>query len=340
MQAEWKKYILNFITPGGTSRGVMTTKTSYFIKITDGKKVGIGECGLLQGLSFDDRPGYEEYLDKICDNPELELSDLNRWPSIRAGLEMAKLDLQNGNHGFFYDSEFRRGKTGLPINGLVWMGDKDEMKTSVIEKINSGFTCIKIKIGAIDFDDEIGLLKMIREEFMRPDLEIRLDANGAFSLDNVHEKLSRLAEYDIHSIEQPIKPRQAMELVCEKSPIPVVLDEELIGVTDPAEQALLLDRIKPHYIILKPSLVGGFKASEDWIQLATHRNIGWWVTSALESNIGLNAISQWTATLGNSLPQGLGTGGLFSNNFESPLSIVDGKLFFNPQKSIDFSPFE
>src|SRR5690606_5244182 len=220
MQAEWKKYILNFITPGGTSRGVMTTKTSYFIKITDGKKVGIGECGLLQGLSFDDRPGYEEYLDKICDNPELELSDLNRWPSIRAGLEMAKLDLQNGNHGFFYDSEFRRGKTGLPINGLVWMGDKDEMKTSVIEKINSGFTCIKIKIGAIDFDDEIGLLKMIREEFMRPDLEIRLDANGAFSLDNVHEKLSRLAEYDIHSIEQPIKPRQAMELVCEKSPIP------------------------------------------------------------------------------------------------------------------------
>jgi len=247
---------------------------------------------------------------------------------------------KEGNRGYrgrriLFPSSFTLGKTAIDINGLVWMGEFDFMKRQIREKIEAGYTCIKLKIGAIEFDEELELVRNVRNEFSENDIEIRVDANGAFSPEDALGKLEQLSEYDLHSIEQPIKQGhwENMAELCEQTPLPIALDEELIGVNEFEQKKTLLRTISPHYIILKPSLVGGFQSSEEWIGIAEKNNIGWWVTSALESNIGLNAIAQWTYYLENKMPQGLGTGQLYTNNFESPLKITKGKLYFDPSTS-------
>jgi len=343
MKAEYKQYILNFKRPSGTSRGVMTTKETWFIKLEHQGKTGVGECGILRGLSVDDRPDYEEKLKWVCNNIHLGLdkllSELTAYPSIRFGLETAYKSLDSSDSFELFPSEFSRGKDGIPINGLVWMGNEDFMRTQIKDKIEAGFSCIKLKIGAIDFQTELDILKSIRKEFSVSDIELRVDANGAFSTEDALEKLKQLSEYQLHSIEQPIKAQQfeAMSKLCDVTPLPIALDEELIGVFSKANKQTLLQTIKPQYIILKPSLVGGFGGSKDWINAAEDLNIKWWITSALESNIGLNAISQWTYTLKSKMPQGLGTGSLFTNNFPSPLIVKNGTLHYNLKQHWKFN---
>jgi len=344
LQADFKKYTLNFNFPAGTSRGVLQKKDSWFISLADETgKTGIGECGLLKGLSFDDQPGYQAKVQQVCseinNSQNIDLLKLLKLPSIRFGVEMALKDLNSKKERILFPSDFTKGKDTIKINGLVWMGEFEFMKSQIISKIKAGFSCIKLKIGAIDFKKELQLINSIRKEFSVNDIEIRVDANGAFKPGEALEKLNRLAEYNLHSIEQPIKQGQWEEMakLCELTPLPIALDEELIGVIDRKKEVELLDKIKPQYIILKPSLVGGFAASEEWIDIAKERNIGWWITSALESNIGLNAIAQWTYTLGNKMPQGLGTGQLYTNNFESPLYISNGRLHYNPDRSWDIA---
>jgi O-succinylbenzoate synthase len=345
-QAYFKKYTLQFNHPSGTSRGILTEKVSWFIFLTDEQHSGIngiGECGPLKGLSIDDRIDYKNKLAEVCKNPNNYMDNteaLEDFPSIRFGLEMALLDYKYGGRKILFPSLFTEGKDSISINGLVWMGSYDAMLKQVREKIEAGFKCIKLKIGAINFEEELNLIRSIRNEFSPSQVEIRVDANGAFKPEEALEKLKRLSEFQLHSIEQPIKQNQleAMAELCVNSPFPIVLDEELIGIKDLDKKQKLLEKIKPHYIILKPSLLGGFEASEEWIVLASQNQIGWWVTSALESNIGLNAIAQWTYTLENKLPQGLGTGQLYSNNFQCPLNIKEDKLFFNPKEKWDLKP--
>ncbi len=342
MKSSFLKYTLNFSFEAGTSRGVMHTRDSWFVFIqSEGGKTGIGECSPLPGLSADNIEGIESLLQSVCHQIDRDLkpSIPEHFPAVRFALEMAKMDMKNGGQKLFYPSAFTRGETGMPINGLVWMGDFDFMQRQVKEKIESGFNCIKLKIGAIDFEKELELIRMIRREFSASDIEIRVDANGAFDPEHAMEKLKRLSEYDLHSIEQPIGQKQWEQMagLCEKTPLPIALDEELIGIHDPAEKHKLLSTIRPQYIILKPGLLGGFQASEEWINLAEDAGTGWWVTSALESNIGLNAIAQWTYSLKNSMPQGLGTGQLFTNNFGSPLYISEGALHYDPKKDWQLS---
>lgn len=335
MKATYKKYILDFKRPSGTSRGVLTQKETWFIILEQNGKTGIGECGILRGLSIDDRSDYEEKLKWTCDNIHLGLenlySELVELPSIQFGLEMAFKSLESNNPLELFPSAFTEGKASIPINGLIWMGTPEFMNAQIKDKIEQGFSCIKLKIGAIDFDTEIALLKSIRKEFSVSDIEVRVDANGAFKPDEALEKLKRLSELRLHSIEQPIKQGQLekMAILCEQTPLPIALDEELIGVFDVTEKVNLLQTINPQYIILKPSFIGGWSGSKDWINLANNQNIGWWITSALESNIGLNAIAQWAFTLNNNMPQGLGTGALFTNNFDSPLQVKNGTLHYN-----------
>ncbi len=335
MKASYHKYILKFKQPSGTSRGVMTTKETWFIQLEKDGKIGIGECGILRGLSIDDTPDYENKLKWVCKNINLGLDkligELIELPSIQFGVEMAFRSLESNTPFLLYPSAFTKGFDNIPINGLVWMGDETFMRKQVKEKIAAGFDCIKLKIGAIDFQTELNILKSIRKEFSITDIELRVDANGAFSPDEALEKLKRLSDYQLHSIEQPIKPKQfeAMAKLCELTPLPIALDEELIEVFKIKDKQSVLETIKPQYIILKPSLVGGFLGSQEWIGLAESQNIKWWITSALESNIGLNAIAQWTYTLKNMLPQGLGTGSLFINNFDSPLSVKNGTLHYD-----------
>lgn len=343
LTATYKKYILNFKQASGTSRGILRTKETWFIKINNKEEFGIGECGLFRGLSIDDKPNYEQKLQWVCKNINLRLekllAELNEYPSIQFGLEQAFLSLKSENSFVLFPSKFTHGTEGVNINGLIWMGDKAFMKKQIKQKLQEGFTCIKMKIGAIDFDIELELLKAIRNEFSSKEIELRVDANGAFNPSEALEKLKRLSELDLHSIEQPIKQGQQQEMatLCEETPLPIALDEELIGVFSFEEKKNLINTIKPQYIILKPSLVGGISGSQKWIELAEQNNIGWWITSALESNIGLNAIAQWTYDLKNSLPQGLGTGGLFTNNIESPLEVTNGKLNYNLQKKWNFN---
>lgn len=337
----FKKYTLNFKFEAGTSRGTLRTRDSWFIVLKLGNgKAAIGECAPLEGLSADNIKMMESQIQTICDSLDQQKDFVipSEFPSIRFGLEMAMLDLQNGGERILFPSDFTRGKATIPINGLVWMGDFDFMQKQVKEKIEAGFTCVKFKIGAIDFEKELDLIRQVRKEFSANDIEIRVDANGAFKPEEALEKLKRLSDYSLHSIEQPIRQNQweSMAELCDKTPLPIALDEELIGVFSQTEKRRLLLQIKPQYIILKPSLLGGFAASEEWIQLANEQNIGWWITSALESNIGLNAIAQWTYTLRNTMPQGLGTGQLFTNNFDSPLSIKNGNLFFQQAHQWDF----
>ena len=332
IKATHQQYILKFKRPSGTSRGILKTKETWFVLLSEGKRKGVGECGILRGLSIDDRPDYEEKLKWACQNINLGLDvllkELMEFPSIQFGLEQAFLSLQSASKFELFPSNFTRGKQAIPINGLVWMGDAVFMKTQIKEKIEAGFSCIKMKIGAIDFESEFNLLTSIRKEFSSKDIEVRVDANGGFHPKEALEKLKRLSALEIHSIEQPIRQGQFEEMarLCEKTPVPIALDEELIGVFSLPEKKELLQTIQPQYIILKPSLIGGFQGSNEWISLAEKQGVRWWVTSALESNVGLNAIAQWTFTLQNTLPQGLGTGGLYTNNFDSPLKVQNGNL--------------
>ena len=338
MNATFKKHNLQFKRPSGTSRGVLTKKDTWFIILEKNGKQGIGECNMFKGLSTDDKPIYEEVLEWTCLNIHLGLNvlldELIEYPSIQFGLEMAFKSIKAQSMFNLFPSKFTIGEDSIPINGLVWMGDKAFMKEQIKQKIAEGFDCIKMKIGAIDFHTEIALLKSVRKEFSVKDIELRVDANGAFVPDEALEKLKALSELDIHSIEQPIKQGQwnEMALLCEQTPLPIALDEELIGVFNVADKKKLLQAINPQYIILKPSLIGGFKGSSEWISLAEKQNIGWWITSALESNIGLNAIAQWTYTLDNKMPQGLGTGSLFTNNIDSPLQVKNGTLRYEQNK--------
>ncbi|KAA5537654.1 o-succinylbenzoate synthase [Paenimyroides baculatum] len=341
MKATFKKYILNFKQASGTSRGIMNTKETYFLIIEDNGKIGIGECGLFRGLSYDNRLDYSDKLQWVCDHVDLGVdvlwNELREWPSIQFGLEQAFLSLQSNNPFVLFPSRFTECTKAIPINGLAWMGSPEFMKQQITDKISNGFNCIKIKIGAIDFEEELNLIASIRNDFSPEMIEIRVDANGGFNYSDALNKINQLSEYKIHSIEQPVKQNQydSMAELCKSTSIPIALDEELIGVVNIQDKENLLLKIKPQYIILKPSLVGGFKGSQEWIDIAEKLGIGWWVTSALESNIGLNAIAQWTFTLENNMPQGLGTGGLFTNNFETNLYVKNGHLWFSDQIEIN-----
>ncbi len=348
MKAFWKSYILDFKFPAGTSRGVLLHKPSAFLILDHEGVWGIGECSTIPGLSVDDEENYDSILDQLCASftqVQLPISELNiayflkllpnlsEFPSIVFGVETALLDLKNGGRRILFPNDFSEGLRSIPINGLVWMGDVSFMNKQIQEKISQGYRCIKLKVGALDFQSELEILENIRSSYDAYELEIRLDANGAFAVDEAYGKLVQLSKYKIHSIEQPIKAGnwKAMADLCKVTPIPVVLDEELIGLDiSKAKKMLLL--IQPDFIILKPSLIGGIKMSEQWIEIAEELNIKWWITSALESNIGLNSIAQWTSTLNNPMPQGLGTGQLYHNNIPSPLVIENASLSYKPNK--------
>jgi o-succinylbenzoate synthase len=337
LKATYQKYILNFKKPSGTSRGILTQKETWFIILQDNDKKGIGECGILRTLSVDDRPDYEDKLKWVCDNVHLGVNQLweqlMEFPSIQFGIEMAFQSLQSENPFVLFPSAFTSGVQTIPINGLVWMGEELYMKQQIEEKIEQGFTCIKLKIGAIDFEKELSLLQFIRQHFDEKTIEIRVDANGSFNSNEALDKLNQLADYKLHSIEQPIAKNNTdrMAELCKSTPFPIALDEELIGVFTKKEKVTLLQKISPQFVILKPSLVGGFRGTKEWIDIAEQLQIKWWITSALESNIGLNAIAQWTFLQNNPMPQGLGTGGLYANNFDCPLEVQKGTLLYNNQ---------
>lgn len=342
VKASVTKRTLFFKQPAGTSRGVLTQKEVFYLILTDKKNgviKGIGEIAPIPKLSPDAVPELEVRLDELVHhinrNDEISESDLAKLPALRFGYETALKGLNSESPVLLYPSDFTDGIKGIAINGLIWMGTKEFMLRQVEEKLKAGFTCLKLKIGAIDFESEIDILRSIRNRFPAEQLEIRVDANGAFAAENALFILEKLAAFQLHSIEQPIKAGQisAMHKLCAETPLPIALDEELIGITDNAEKAMLLDEIRPQYIILKPTLVGGISAAKEWISLADERGIGWWVTSALESNIGLNAIAQWTATLRTSNFQGLGTGALFANNIESPLYVSNGYINYDPNRN-------
>lgn len=328
--------LFHFKLPAGTSRGVYTTRQVWYIYLTSPQwpgRVGLGECAPLPQLSCDDLPDYEELLRKICSEIEQngapDWEALRPYPSILFGLETAFKHLQIGDWRLF-DTSFSRSERGISINGLIWMGDYRRMLEQIEQRMAIGYRCIKLKIGAIGFEDELTLLKHIRAHFSAKEIELRVDANGAFQPDEALDKLKRLAELDLHSIEQPIRAGQWEEMaqLTAESPLPIALDEELIGWHTKAEKERLLILLQPHFIVLKPSLHGGMRGGTEWIQLAEQHHIGWWVTSALESNIGLNAIAQWCATYANPLPQGLGTGQLFTDNVEMPLEIRKDCLWY------------
>ncbi len=332
MDAKFQKYILNFKQPSGTSRGILNTKETYFLEISDKGKTGIGECSLFRGLSYDDVPDYEEKLLWLCNNINEDVDilkeNLSQFPSIIFGLEQALANITRDTN-IYFPSDFTEGKDSIKINGLIWMGNEDFMQSQIEDKLKNNFTCIKLKIG-INWHSEKDVIRSIRKKFPKEQIELRVDANGAFSPEQAKNILEELAELDIHSIEQPIKAGswKAMAELCKNTPTPIALDEELIGIVHTQAKKELLAEIKPQYLILKPSLVGGFSGSDQWIDLAEKNNINWWVTSALESNIGLNAIAQYTYNKKNPMPQGLGTGGLFTNNFPNPLALEGENLWF------------
>ncbi|WP_025742090.1 o-succinylbenzoate synthase [Aquimarina pacifica] len=338
MKAKYCKHILEFKKPSGTSRGVLKTKETWFIVINDGARQGIGECGILRTLSVDDRPDYEDMLKWVCNNIHLGTTklwhELKEFPSIQFGVEMAFKSLESDTPFLLFPSLFTQGKEAITINGLIWMGEREFMKEQIINKLDQGFDCIKMKIGAIDFAAELELLSYIRSQFDADTIELRVDANGAFTPESALDKLKSLSAFNLHSIEQPIRQGQHHEMarLCSETPLPIALDEELIGVFDVAHKKQLLKTIQPQYIILKPSLIGGFRGTRQWIEVAESLGIQWWITSALESNVGLNAIVQFTYTLQNSMPQGLGTGGLYTNNIDSPLKVQQGTLLYEQGK--------
>ncbi len=336
MRFEIEEKTLHFKQPAGTSRGVYTTRKVWLVRLSDGEREGVGECAPLPDLSCDamDDEEYRSILNRVCEEfcqrQELDNDSWRQYPSMLFGLETAWLNMTNGDRQF--DTAFSRGEVGIPINGLVWMGSYEEMLKRMEEKLEKGFRCVKLKIGAIDFDQELDLVKRIRERFSHHEVELRLDANGAFKYDEALYKLELLSQYAIHSIEQPIKAGQwaYMAELCRESPLPIALDEELIGVNDPEMKRHMLNIIKPRYIILKPSLHGGMQGCREWIETAKDMGIGSWITSALESNIGLNAIAQFASDVYGdhiTMPQGLGTGQLFTDNIDMGLEIRGDRLW-------------
>lgn len=361
LQADFYKQVFHFSFDARTSRGTMREKVSWFIKVWDSaapEKTGVGECGPLPGLSIDHRPELEEeirgFIQKFNQasvaQPEVSsLTGINEviikalgdsitnYPSLIFAFETALLDLLNGGNRVIFSNSFLAG-TPIPINGLIWMGGLDFMLQQIEIKIRDGFTCLKLKVGGLDFEKECDVLQYIRRKYFREKITIRLDANGAFKTEEALYKLNELARFEVHSIEQPIRAgRPELEELCRKSPIPVALDEELIGVKSQAEKEALLARVKPQHIIIKPTLHGGFHSTAEWIEIAERQGIGWWITSALESNVGLNAIAQFTARYPVSIPQGLGTGMLYTDNIESPLAVNKGFLSYD--KSLEWSSF-
>jgi o-succinylbenzoate synthase len=344
LRATYFKRVFEFNFKARTSRGLMRDKASWFIKISDQQSgnFGLGEAGPLPGLSIDSTPDFEEKLTAVVDSFNASRFEEPDWqnvyqfvpltvPSVTFAFETALLDLAGGGKRILFENDFVKGKS-IPINGLIWMGDMDFMMGQISIKISDGFNCIKLKVGGLDFDRECDVLNYIRKRYFRDNIVIRLDANGAFKPDDALYKLEQLQRFGIHSIEQPLKAGSPhLEELCRKSPIPIALDEDLIGKHEQAEMAALLDRVKPRFIVLKPMLHGGFKCCQQWIRLAEERGIGWWMTSSLESSIGLNAIAQFTANYNITLPQGLGTGRIYENNFESPLEVSKGELLFNPK---------
>lgn len=361
---------LHFKQPAGTSRGVYTTRHSYYLTLTSDELPGVegvGECATLPDLSCDAKPEYEMTLRQVCQMVEqmgrIPYDMIRAYPSITFGLETAFASFFDAAKKFLeivpaegasssemlkqkgvsvpagmenltelFDSPFGRGEERITINGLVWMGTYEEMLARLEEKLQAGFHCVKLKIGAIDFFKELDLIKRIRDVYTKEQVELRVDANGGFLPENAMSQLEALAKYDIHSIEQPIKQHQwpKMAQLCRETPLPIALDEELIGVNVRSMKQALLDTVRPQYIILKPSLHGGIYGCNEWIELANQRGIGSWITSALESNIGLNAIAHYAAKVYGSnvkMPQGLGTGQLFTDNIPMPLEIRGDKLF-------------
>lgn len=339
-QAHFEKKTFLFKQPSGTSRGVLTEKHAWFIYLKDQNgTVGVGECSVIPGLSpdFSDFTSYELKVGQVCKEIDHFIdnqSDLILFPSILFGLEQALLDLDSkrmDKAGIYFDTSFTRGEKGIPINGLIWMGSSKFMLDQIEQKLAAGFSCLKMKIGAIDFVEELNILRNIRNRFSTDDIELRVDANGAFSSQEALEKLYRLSEFGIHSIEQPIASGQLAEMnrLCLQTPIPIALDEELIGIHTIQQKRNLLSTIQPQYIILKPSLHGGIVGSTEWINVSEEMHIPWWITSALESNVGLNAIAQFASTFSNELPQGLGTGGLYVHNEQTMLFIKEGHLYLD-----------
>jgi o-succinylbenzoate synthase len=364
LQSRYIRYPLHFHRPAGTSRGVLQVKPCWFLELHDENGArGLGEVAFIPGLGMHDAEATERELEELCreiNSGSLEINrrsleinhgerearpSLTGHPGIRFALETAIRDLSTGGARILYPSAFTGGTAGIPTNGLVWMGNRNYLEEQIRTLIRKGFRVLKMKLGAGGFDEELDLLGWIREEFGKADLEIRLDANGAWSPTEAATRLDQLAPFGIHSIEQPIAAGQheEMALLCGASPIPIALDEDLIGLDDPGERRELLSRVRPGYLILKPGLLGGVREAEDWIGAAGEQGTGWWVTSALESNIGLNAIAQWAFSLGtsllqgaknplhkgskNPLHQGLGTGTLYSNNIPSPLRMEGDSLW-------------
>jgi len=350
LQAQVQPYILNFKFDAGTSRGVLKQKRTWFLKIWEGEKdvlFGIGEAGPLPGLSIDAIPEFEKKMMDVAQAlqnftlPDLlalnlkEAFSLHAFPSILFALETALFDLFNGGKRIIFHNSFAGGEQAIPINGLIWMGAKDFMQEQVKKKLQEGYSCIKVKIGALDFETELELLSSVRNSLGAGKIVLRVDANGAFAFPEAVEKMKRLAEYKVHSIEQPLKVGQYEEMaaLCTLNILPIALDEDLIGIFGREDKKRLLEKMKAPYIILKPTLLGGFAETKEWIAIAEEMQIGWWITSALESNIGLNAIAQFTANLPiHGFHQGLGTGLLYTNNLESPLIIKQGKLFYDKEK--------
>jgi o-succinylbenzoate synthase len=327
----------------------MKDKTSWFIRLTDTAEpgtIGIGECGPLPGLSVDHRPDFQEKLSNLLE--EINRSDIRaddpaslmkcippEFPSVIFGLETALLDLRNGGTRVIFDNAFITGKP-ISINGLIWMGETDFMMDQINKKVAQGFTCIKIKVGGLDFDKECDILSYIRRRYFRENITIRLDANGAFKAADVLYKLDEMSRFQIHSIEQPLKAgAEETEELCRKSPIPVAFDEELIGICALDNKISLLKKLKPRYIVLKPTLHGGIRGCEEWISVAESSGIGWWITSALESSIGLNAICQFAGNYRTDIPQGLGTGAIYENNIQSPLVVENGQIFYDASLNWD-----
>jgi len=339
MKASFKKHTFFFKNPSGTSRGVLIEKHSWFIELWNDDDLaikGVGECSVIPDLSpdFESFELYENKLYEVCNDVDffiLNNSSLVDYPSVLFGLETALLDLNNGGKQLIFDNSFSKGIRRIPINGLIWMGDAEFMLAQIQSKLQEGFSCLKMKIGAIDFEAELKIIENIRSRFSKDEISLRVDANGAFQPSEALEKLEKLSQFDIHSIEQPIQAAQWSEMkrLCITSKVPIALDEELIGVTDRIKKIDLLRTIQPQYIILKPSLHGGISGCKEWIELAESFAIPWWITSALESNIGLNAIAQFVGEYTNDLPQGLGTGGLYTNNIDSRLRVENGEIWIN-----------
>lgn len=345
MRLEFAPYLLKFKEPGGTSRGVLHEKPTFFIKVydeSDPSSFGIGEAAVFPGLSPEADGNYVWKLTELLANVAIgRQTDLSRHSSIQFGFEQALLDFSNNCNGIYFPSQFTNGEEYIEINGLIWMGDFDKMIERIIIKTREGFHCLKLKIGAINWNRELEMIEYIRRKFNDEDLIIRVDANGGFDYDNVLKKLYQLADLGVQSIEQPIKAGNEgkMAKLCKETPIPIALDEELIGKGTLEERIKTLDTIGPQYIILKPALCGGFSGASEWIEEAGKRGIGWWITSALESNVGLNAIAQYTGKMNAKGPQGLGTGGVFKNNFETPLSLIKDHLIYNSDRRLDYTQF-